>query len=236
MSRELLTKTKSAANQIAVWFRTFESLMPQCDAFARLLSPEELSTTARFKTEILQKRYVIGRGFLRSTLGEVLDCEPSSIEFAYNQSGKPELANAGLCGAVHFNVSHSHDVLALAISPAHAVGIDVEYVDQRADVSSIAKRFFSRLEFEHIEHQVADRQREMFFQLWTRKESIVKAYGKSLFSDTRSETHSVVHQESVHSEGGLWLSDLLVPFEGYKGALALIGVSDSQWVETICYR
>ncbi|MDR1439251.1 MAG: 4'-phosphopantetheinyl transferase superfamily protein [Clostridiales bacterium] len=79
----------------------------------------------------------------------------------------------------HFNISHSgrHVVCALCSSP---VGIDVETVKPIG--MNIAKRFFSADERERLflEPEGGRGRLELFYSIWTRKESFVKMTGKGL--------------------------------------------------------
>lgn len=89
----------------------------------------------------------------------------------YGQYGKPYLENE----KVFFNLSHSEDMVMCAVSSCE-VGCDVEKV---ADIDlDIARRFFYASEYGAIiSAQNRFERNDIFFRLWTLKESYMKATG-----------------------------------------------------------
>ena len=53
----------------------------------------------------------------------------------YNERGRP------LCSPGHISISHSRDVIAIALDEDHHTGIDVEYISPK--ITSVAKKFLS---------------------------------------------------------------------------------------------
>lgn len=98
-----------------------------------------------------------------------------------DEHGKPFLKErADIC----FNLSHSGTLVA-AVFDAHPVGIDVERV--KMDGRNIAERFFCREECQYLEEEQWENCREQkFAELWTRKESYIKAVGGGLRIPLRS--------------------------------------------------
>ncbi|HBL40403.1 MAG TPA: 4-phosphopantetheinyl transferase [Ruminococcaceae bacterium] len=93
-------------------------------------------------------------------------------ELKYNECGKPFLPGQGSS----FNLSHSGDYIALAIGDG-TVGVDVEQIDPRH--FDLAKRIFTQDESEWLNRNESNKS-ERFFQLWTLKESAIKAVGLGL--------------------------------------------------------
>lgn len=93
----------------------------------------------------------------------------------YNENGKPYLADGQ---GIYFNLSHSGEYVACAVS-GEEVGCDIEMISgQKMD---IARRFFSPSEYELLlSEKTEQKKRELFFRLWTLKESFIKAVGKGL--------------------------------------------------------
>lgn len=87
--------------------------------------------------------------------------------FSYGGHGKPYIP-----GGVHFSLSHSGELAALAVSET-PVGLDVEKI---APVRRAAARAFTSAEREFME---ADPERR-FTYLWTRKEAALKCTGAGL--------------------------------------------------------
>lgn len=96
------------------------------------------------------------------------------LQFGTGEFGKPYLlGHPGL----HFNLSHSGGWVVCAVSSS-PVGIDVEEI--RPVDFDIARRFFSRSEYDDLmQREPADRL-DRFYNLWTVKESYVKMNGHGL--------------------------------------------------------
>lgn len=87
--------------------------------------------------------------------------------YSQNEYKKPYFADSN----VHFNLSHSGNFVAAAVSDTE-IGIDIEQI---SDINmNIAKRFFTENEYSHIK-SIDD-----FFKIWVLKESFIKAIGKGL--------------------------------------------------------
>ncbi len=77
----------------------------------------------------------------------------------------------------HYNLSHSQKWIVCAVDNL-PIGIDVEAV--RPIETDIARRFFSREEYENLISKEIHERTAYFFELWTLKESYIKAWGKGL--------------------------------------------------------
>ena len=115
---------------------------------------------------------------LRLGLAMYLEKAPQKIALATNRHGKPCVAE---CSALHFNVSHSGGLGAIAFTTEGEVGIDVEAI--RCDVGAleIASAHFTRNEAAMVAAAAtAQEQASAFLRLWTRKEAVLKAAGCGL--------------------------------------------------------
>lgn len=125
----------------------------------------------RFREDQLR---CIGAGAL---LYERLGLEDRDIETG--EHGKP-LANA--C-ELQFNLSHSGEYIVLATART-PVGVDIEKADRKAgrDLAGLVRYVAAPEECEWIYQDTDSRERaERFLQLWTMKESVVKALGDGLY-------------------------------------------------------
>lgn len=120
------------------------------------------------------QRTLIADILTRLMLCARLDMPPHKIEFSCNAYGKPYLKTYG---AIHFNASHSGNWIVCAID-AKPLGIDIEHI-KPIDLH-IAERFFSVEENKVLEYTANDKKLEYFYDLWTLKESYIKALGKGL--------------------------------------------------------
>lgn len=116
----------------------------------------------------------LARAAQRVLLGERLGLAPGPLRFDIGQEGKPELAGEA-AGRLHFNLSHTDERWALAVSGETPVGIDLELRERRERTEAIARRWFSP---SHAD-RVADRP-EDFLAIWTLYEAFGKALGRGL--------------------------------------------------------
>ena len=145
-----------------------------------ILSPDERKRADAFYLEIDRRRLVVGRGLLRLILAHVLDRKPVDVRFEYNEFGKPSLSTGPSRSCLQFNVSHSGDVVLLALAVGRAVGIDVEKLRIGLAVDEIAKHYFSARERTELATLNSDLRFNAFFTCWTRKEAFIKARGEGL--------------------------------------------------------
>ncbi len=114
-----------------------------------------------------------------------------SYKIAYAPYGKPFLLSHN---GIKFNVSHSGDYVVCAISSTE-IGIDVEKI-RDINCIQIANRFFTTEENNYL-NNTQNRQNivENFYEIWTLKESLVKAIGTGLSFGLKS--FSVIKKNSV---------------------------------------
>jgi 4'-phosphopantetheinyl transferase len=155
--------------------------------FARvigLLSPDERNRADRFQFEIHRRRFIAGRGMLRLILGRYCDVQPAELRFDYGPNGKPTLrCGEGTCSSravVQFNLAHSGVVGVLAITRVGPVGVDVEQVRGFPELRELVCRFFSAREAAEFSTLRCEGQLAAFFNLWTRKEALLKAIGEGI--------------------------------------------------------
>jgi 4'-phosphopantetheinyl transferase len=80
---------------------------------------------------------------------------------------------------LRFNISHTHGLVACAISHGIDLGIDVEASDRAIELD-IADRYFAPEEAALVRSAPADQGRCLFFRFWTLKEAFIKATGEGL--------------------------------------------------------
>jgi len=123
----------------------------------------------RYQFEQDGYNFVLGRLLLKQGLKD-LGLKLSLDDLQYEQSGKPFLKD------VHFNISHSENLVVCALSAQGRLGIDVE--KERPITLGNFKSFFTPNEWEDI--NTATKPLNKFYAYWTRKESIIKALGITL--------------------------------------------------------
>ena len=106
---------------------------------------------------------------------------PATFGYEKHASGKPYLVFADGTKAPHFSLTHSGSKVACAISP-RGVGIDIEDkvfddVDRRhrKRLARIGERFFTEEEQVYLTYYP-----QQFYQVWTYKEAVAKAYDEPI--------------------------------------------------------
>lgn len=174
-------------------------------------------------------RFIRARVFLRHLLAGHLGCEPAEIAFKCNQWGKPTIEHPAEHD-LHFNLSHSEDVVLIAMSSSAEIGVDVERIREvRAD-NAIVRRQFSTPE-QHYVAKARDRV-AAFFAIWTAKEAYIKGLGYGLahpltkFSTTSvpDKGFQVIEDWSHSGPKDFWqVQPVPLPAPDYAASVATIG-------------
>lgn len=159
-----------------------------------VLSKDEVDRSDRFVFTRDKERYLAGRILLRTALATYIGLAPDKIAIKYGNSGKPFID-----AKVQFNCSHSQEIFVIAVSDHKGIGIDIESIRPLDDIEGLMRQVFSEKEKEFIRTQSQSMQKQVFFQLWTRKEAVLKALGKGIDSS--------ITQFSVFSSAAkMWLN------------------------------
>jgi 4'-phosphopantetheinyl transferase len=136
--------------------------------------------------------------------------------------GKPFLP-----GGPEFNISHSGEIVVLAVARSGAVGIDVE------KIHAVEIEDFSQYlpEVASLRGQLdADRLNHLFFDCWTRKEAVLKGAGKGLLAPLKQVT---IQEGSARFCGTSWHIRRLPLDEGYCCHVATDQLPDSVDIEQV---
>lgn len=175
---------------------------------AASLAPAEQQRWEALRLPEDRERFLRGRGALRRLLGAWRDEPPEVVPIGAGAHGKPCCA-----GGPEFNLSHSGDLILLALHRERPVGVDVEQQRPGMAWRPIARRVLPPAEWQALEAIAtaaeAERQgAEAFLAAWCRLEARLKAQGLGL-SGLGQPAPAAVEQ---------W--DVAVP-PGYRAALAL---------------
>lgn len=113
------------------------------------------------------------RDWLRQILSRYHDTDPQHWRFETIGAGKPRLC-AGQA-PMDFNLSHSGEWLACAVTAGAPVGLDIEYARPGRDLMRLARRFFHPAEVKVLQDLDETPRLELFYSLWTLKEATVKS-------------------------------------------------------------
>ena len=135
---------------------------------------EELAQARRYARLADSVKHLAGRALARQALRATFG-QDAAGPFALTPYGKPYCPR---CGA-HFSISHSGELVWLAVCREGPVGVDVEAMRPLPELAELAARLHPR-EQAHILSKAADERAEAFYRCWTRKEAVLKALGRGL--------------------------------------------------------
>jgi 4'-phosphopantetheinyl transferase len=145
-----------------------------------LMTAEEAERGSRFVRATDRDTFTVTRALVRTTLSRYGPTAPRDWRFVTNAHDCPfvDPAQAG-DPPLHFNLSHTRGLVALAVARGHRVGVDVERMD-RDVTDGIAERYFAPAEVRDLAAVPPERQPQVFFDYWTLKEAYIKARGLGL--------------------------------------------------------
>jgi 4'-phosphopantetheinyl transferase len=144
-------------------------------AHLALLSDPELTRARQYRLVADSDRCLLGAVLLRIAAARHLGIRPADVAVDRTcgrcgaQHGRPRLPGTSL----RASVSHSGDIIAVAITSAGEVGVDVEAV-RSIDFAAVTESVCTPRERNYV------RAATDFYTFWTRKEAVLKATGEGL--------------------------------------------------------
>jgi 4'-phosphopantetheinyl transferase len=132
----------------------------------------------------------------------------ADFTLAKSSRGKPYFPH---CPGIHFSLSHSGAYWAAAFG-GQPLGLDIQRHTKR-DILALAQRWYHPEEYLAVQRQGA----ELFFAIWSAKESLVKCSGTG-FSAAFS-AFSVLEKGRLAQQCGGWQLKPLRIVEGYSACL-----------------
>lgn len=155
--------------------------------YKNVLSEYEHKRKDSFRFEPDRKRFIASRMILRKILGLYLDYPARNLIFKTGSHGKPYLAPAGNdFPDIHFNLSHSGNLIAFAFSSSSPVGIDIEATRTGIRTETLVRRFFHPAEYSEFLKLSETAQRDFLFRRWTVREAFLKGLGTGLSTPPES--------------------------------------------------
>ncbi len=151
-----------------VWWASPQDAHP---ALTGVMTPAERERADAYRRPIDRDRFIVGCALSRHILGSALEIGPADVPLLRECSdcgrphGKPRLATREL----EFSVSHAGDLVAVAVTPAGEVGVDVERVDVNAVSTIVAALGLPTAT-----------NTDAAFRAWVRLEAALKATGDGL--------------------------------------------------------
>jgi 4'-phosphopantetheinyl transferase len=202
-----------------VWWAGPTDYSPALD---RLLSTVEVGRAARLRRHEDRVRQVLGATMLRLAAAQATGTPPEAVTVdrtcptCSEPHGRPGLPGTGL----HASITHSGDLVGLALTRVAPVGLDVERLSD-VDIEGLGRTVL------HESERVVPLDRGGFFTYWTRKEAVIKATGDGLRAPlvevrvTGPGEPPAVLAYPNRAELPAVLVDLH-PGEGYRAALAVL--------------
>ncbi len=190
-----------------------------------LLSEKEIALAGRFRQEADRLRFTTGRQMLRLLGSQYLSVAPEEIVIFSERHQKPVISSP-LNQPFHFNISHSGEWVLIAFADSE-LGVDIEEIKTSFSFQTIIQDQFSEAERNFL-YNSSD-PLHSFYNLWTRKEALLKAWGTGLKEDLRE----IPCLDGMHELPSIKNSWQLISFmmEGhYKAALAY-----AQQIHTVHY-
>jgi len=187
-----------------------------------LLSSDERARADSFYFEQDRRCYLAAQAALRLLIARYTGESPGSLAIRKEPNGRPILENF----ALHISLSHSGNLVLIALSSAAPVGVDVEEIRGIPDLMAIAQSHFSMTEIEAITRLAPSQRATAFFVTWTRKEAFVKAIGRGLSFPLRSfgTGHPDQPPYLTGQQGEIWADWTLAdvrPDKQHLGAVAI---------------
>jgi 4'-phosphopantetheinyl transferase len=139
------------------------------------LPTEDLAVAAHITDPQRRRRFLATRSRVRIELGRAVGLSPAEVPIQRGRNGKPEVTD----GAVHFSVTTRDAACAIAISPAHPVGVELALVPDRTPVPVLRQILPLRARAAVLATEPHEQPRE-FALWWCRVEAAVRACGAGL--------------------------------------------------------
>jgi 4'-phosphopantetheinyl transferase len=135
-----------------------------------VLATSERERADRMRSSTARTHYVTAHGWMHERLADLLEVPPAEVPVRVDECGVPSLDG----GALQLSFSHHRDLLALAVSSGHPVGVDVLGVPDDAGFVADTALVLSPCEITLVRSSPSDRRGTVFAHCWTRKEAYAK--------------------------------------------------------------
>jgi 4'-phosphopantetheinyl transferase len=187
-----------------------------------LLSTRERACAGRLKRPDERRRSLEAHCAVRRILALQLGVDPAYLEFDATDAGKPFLAKPAQ--ALQFNLSHSGRHSLIAVAEDRSVGVDIEMSRPMSDLLGVAMGVATTREIDLLRQLPAGEMHSSFFDLWTRKEALLKAIGRGFLVDPRQVEVGIGQGRShVTFDARIWTLETLAVGANVTAAVAIEG-------------
>ena len=147
--------------------------------YRSLLDAGEAARMARLRFAGDRRRHLVARALVRTVLSRYAPVQPREWVFRTDGNGRPRIENPTPGPGIEFNLAHCGELVVLGVGTGRAVGVDVENIARNTDTHRL-ERYFAPCERAGLRALPEAQRRRRFFELWTLKESYLKARGLGL--------------------------------------------------------
>lgn len=196
-----------------------------------LLDDVERQRAADYRLEPDRDRFVLGVALTRNALAPLIGCAPAEVPLdrTCDHCGKPHgwpRLTSDLPWQI--SVSHSGELVLVAISHATPVGVDIEQIPAAPIAERLLRTTLTDRELAELPEAVGSPARNAaFIAHWVAKEAALKATREGLRTDLREvEVHVTAHglEQVIWQHQNASISRVPAP-SGYLAAVAMISHS-----------
>ena len=185
--------------RVELWRGCISERRESLAELSRTLSPREIERSRRVVDPARLRAYIVTQAALRRVLAAVTSADPADIEFSYGWRGKPYLKFPD--AALWFNMSHSHDIVGVAVSRDGEIGLDIERARRLVNADRVAERFFTDEERSGIASAGPGEKDLLVVQAWTRYEARIKQIGGNMWHREDARGAAIVTTDVQVAEG-----------------------------------
>lgn len=178
--KSVTEKVFKKAAQLKLYYGDQKNFPDELTAFYDFLSDKEIQRSKRFIKKADERTYVITHALVNRKIAGLLGKDFNKLKINYFDNKKPFVEGS----TIDFNLSHSSDYFAFAISIYEnvCIGVDIEVVRENFDISPIVKNYFHKNEISYILNSGSNNltPQRRFYEVWTRKEAFLKMLGIGL--------------------------------------------------------
>jgi 4'-phosphopantetheinyl transferase len=167
---------------VSVWWASVEHTV-RPPGLARLLNEDEQARHRAYHRPADAERFLLGVALTRIAAGRELGLQPDQVPLDRRcpGCGKPH-GKVRVAGDsdLELSVTHSGDLVGVALTHAAALGLDVEHLTDRLNQAELTSHVLSPSEAAAFAGVPATDQPAAFLRYWVRKEAIVKSTGDGI--------------------------------------------------------
>jgi 4'-phosphopantetheinyl transferase len=139
-----------------------------------IVPDEQLEKILKYKEEEDQVKRLLARTFLFEYCQKKYNLNDFSFEYTENQRPKFKQSD------IDFSISYSKNIIAIALSKKHRIGVDIEFLEPSIVSKEVASEFMHDKELVTYMQMDEKSKNRYFYEKWTAKESLLKAQGDGL--------------------------------------------------------